>query len=434
MKDRIITGPMSFDDAKRIIRAQTHHQPRDREAEQLRQRALETEERAITAMTAAMDDPDIGGTLVTMSFAAARTARTSPDPAAARTREVLRSLQFFERAVVPPGILPLARCYFEAGGRLTADGDADGGAILQGFAVQLFRVPGREPTPVTACRARWRERHLLNEMFPYPHPADRAGHEEQILARLLNCPDDNALRGLVTADTFTTHLRAEAWHAALGGDPSAARDRFAEAMLRAPGWALNDPDAWLGPDRARRYIDRLQSHLPAAGAQPREAAGKVAEMQQRAERDCGIVIGPGSDLTLLARRPHRAAEAGLPLKDPPPREQQVNVSIRIDDPDLADAFSHRVLEPDYPLFGHLPKPSPRAPAHVWPEPSGEPVRSGEPVSSGPPVSVGPQAASAPLASAAPRREVPYQRQAPEQHTIIAEPPPLPAPSGPAFIR
>lgn len=410
MQEQPGATPVPFDEAARIAALHTRKQgdPGTQESERLRQRALEREGHAVNVMVHAMIDPGIGIPLIRMSFAANRAARASTDPRASRTRATLRELQFFERAVITPGTLPPARRYLTAGESLVSEGYADEGAVLQAFGLQLLHVPGRDhdPSLTQSCRARWRERHLMTEMFPYPHPDERAELEERILARLLRHPGEDKLCDLITNDTFTSHLRAEAWHAA-DGDPARVRDRFAAAMLRAPGWAMTET-GWPGHAVANRYLDRLLS-LPSSAPDARAAAEAVAQLQEHAERDCGIVIGPIADLRLLARRPQRAAEAGLSLKDPPPRKYDLHVSMSVDDPDLAVKLG-RVLPRDYPLFGDPPAlRAGHRPAEP-PEPPAEPAPPSLP------------------------REVPPQRPAPGQPAMTPLPPPLPEAPGPTMTR
>lgn len=423
-----VTGPLSLEEVDQIVRRRSKHLPGVKESSELMAAAIDAENEAVAVMVEAMSTRDIGGRLVAMSSAATRAARTSPDPAASRTRATLRSLQFFEHAIgMPSGFLHPPRHYLKAGETLVGPGlkdengdydeekgggDPDGGAILQGFAVQLFTPPGREHDPALAstCRERWRERHNLREMFPYDHPNDRGGLEEQILARLLRHPDDAALRDLVTGDTFTSDLRAEAWHAASGGDPALARDRFTAAMLRAPGWALPDT-GWPGHDRAHRLLERLLA-TPVSDGQARSAAETVAAMQKQAENDCGIVLTPDSDLRLLARRPDRIKEAGITLAKPPPPEDEtvLNVSLRIHDPDLERAIERGDIPNEFRFFGDMPGPRP---ARAAPEPG-----------------VADQDADRPQDPSSERISVPRHRQAPEPRTLIAPPPLPPAPAGP----
>lgn len=299
-----------------------------REPQQKRelQERREADENAVADLVAAMNRPEIGGRLVQACFDAAAASRRSDDPAADRRRAQLRSLQFFGHAIgVPVGTMQAPKHYLQAGARLRNDGDADGAAIMENFGLLLFTLPTRRghPDEVSTHHERWCGRHHLWQIFPdvesvprpgdaaVAHPDRRTVSEDEILARLLNHPEDSRLRDLVGEDMFTSHLRAELFRAtADGGRPDRVRSRFADAMLRAPGWALPHIGG-PGGTGAMRYLDRLQATEVTA----RQAVTAAHEAE---ERHTDIVLTADSDLRQVLNRRQRIQDAGLAIDESPP--------------------------------------------------------------------------------------------------------------------
>lgn len=165
---------------------------------------------------------------------------------------------------------------------------ADGsGYRIRGHEV-IVRTAGGGAEPVVfateEAASEWvRDRGLAGAGPLATNAACRTVREDEILARLLRDPDDGALRAATDDGMFTSHLRAEAYRAAsVGGDPGQVRARFADAMLRAPGWALRDT-GWPAAHRALGYLDRLAA-TPVSAAQARDAALTVRAARDHADQ------------------------------------------------------------------------------------------------------------------------------------------------------
>jgi hypothetical protein len=186
-------------------------------------------------------------------------------------------------------------------------------------------------------------------------PATGTVYEEEILARLLKDPDEPALHGLIPdICLFTSHLRAELYWAVTRWEPGQVREKFADAMLRAPGWALRET-GWDGR-RALAYLDRLQV-TPATPAQAHRAGVELRSAWEHAQKDGDIVLTADSDLSQLAKRPDLVRDAGLEVKK---REEFDfgRISIRGANADIDRALSHPFI-PEYIELGETPGPRDR---------------------------------------------------------------------------
>jgi hypothetical protein len=247
-------------------------------------------------------------------------------------------------------------------------------------------------------------------------------YEEEILARLLKDPDEPALTGLIPdIAMFTSHLRAELYWAVTRWEPDQVREKFAGAMLRAPGWAL--PETGWDARRALAYLDRLQA-TPVTPAQAHRAGLELRSAWEYAQKDPDIVLTADSDLRQLAKRPDLAEKAGLALSKP----EEFNfgrISIRGATPEI-DSWLGTPVIPDYIDLAEAPglrgrdagPPPPRALSYREREDyrrlqaaRGDPRRSRRlPVAT----------------TASEQRE---QRRLPGRRRAVQPPPPLPDPGG-----
>lgn len=209
-------------------------------------------------------------------------------------------------------------------GRRGTDGAVYTRATCEGLpggprpAVVVRVSPARAEVVTFASRetaADWLARRLLGGDGPLPVTADgpacRAAREEEVLARLLQAPDDAQIRALVNEAAFSSHLRAELFRVlAPDGsgrppEPGQARFTFEWNMLRAPGWAL-PVLGWPHPHRAMRYLARLEA-TPVTPAQAHAAAQALAAGSWPGP---AIVPGPRRESVPARRGP------GLPVRQP----------------------------------------------------------------------------------------------------------------------
>jgi hypothetical protein len=251
-------------------------------------------------------------------------------------------------------------------------------------------------------------------------PSTRTVYEEELLARLLKDPDEPALTGLIPdIAMFTSHLRAELYWAVTRWEPGQVREKFADAMLGAPGWALRET-GW-DARRALAYLDRLQA-TPVTPAQAHRAGLELRSAWEYAQKDPDIVLTADSDLRQLVKRPDLAAKAGLALT----RREEFDfgrISIRGTTPEV-DSWLGTPVIPDYidlaeapGLRGRDPGPPPRAMSYReredyrrLQEERGDPQPSRR----------------LPLMTTSEQRE---QRQLPGRRDAVQPPPPLPDPGG-----
>jgi len=130
-------------------------------------------------------------------------------------------------------------------------------------------------------------------------PGTRTAREEEVLAFLLRDPRHAApVARLVTPESMTTHLRAEALAAwqkldADGSGPpfDLVATRYARSLLRAPRWAGGDI-GWPGATRALAYLERLAA-TPVTGPQARAAAAFLVTADTGGPANHGHLPQPG---------------------------------------------------------------------------------------------------------------------------------------------
>jgi hypothetical protein len=251
-------------------------------------------------------------------------------------------------------------------------------------------------------------------------PPTRTVYEEEILARLLKDPDEPALTGLIPdICMFTSHLRAELYWAVTRWEPGEVREKFADAMLRAPGWALRET-GWEGR-RALAYLDRLQA-TRVTPAQAHRAGLELRSAWEYAQKDPDIVLTADSDLRQLAKRPDLAAKAGLALTRPEEFDFG-RIGIRGATHEV-DSWLGRPVIPDYIVLAEAPGlrgrglgPPPRAMSYRERENYRQLRKErGDPQPS----------PRLPLMMA---REQEEQRRSPAQQRAVQPPPPLPGRGG-----
>lgn len=182
--------------------------------------------------------------------------------------------------------------------RLGADGSTYTPALCEGLPggprpAVVVRASSARPESVvfaTVHEARsWLASRSVGGLGPMVTTADgppcRAAREDEVIARLLQHPEDTRLRGLVDQGTWTSHLRAQMFRASrpVGGDIrrlTGIRVTMEHWLLRAPGWAL-PMIGWPNAHRAMGYFDRLLA-TPVTRAQAVAAAHALGQKSEPA--------------------------------------------------------------------------------------------------------------------------------------------------------
>jgi hypothetical protein len=247
-------------------------------------------------------------------------ARRDARPQTVAERAIARWLEDGKALVAEPYREGIDGCYY---GLSRLCGDL---ARAGEFAVVVM-TSDRRPQLVAGFadrqRARaWADDRIRREDRPLAavnvRPESRVSREELLLAPLLRQPA-RVLDGLpVTAQTWTSDLRAEifqAWHSAAppvarGPQPQAVAAALERRMLRAPD------EVFRMTGLATAYLGRLLA-TQVTGDRALAAARSLCEEDQRA---VALVADAGAALEELARR--AAAAAGPPRSAPvaaPPR-------------------------------------------------------------------------------------------------------------------
>jgi hypothetical protein len=121
-------------------------------------------------------------------------------------------------------------------------------------------------------------------------PPCRAAREDEVIARLLQHPEDTHLRDIVDQGAWTSHLRAQMFRATrpAGGGIRRLGDirvTMEHWLLRAPGWAL-PMIGWPDAHRAMGYFDRLLA-TPVTSAQAVAAAQALGRKPEPATQAAG---------------------------------------------------------------------------------------------------------------------------------------------------
>lgn len=216
--------------------------------------------------------------------------------------------------------------------RLGADGSTYTPAACEGLPAVVVRaggVPAEIVAFTTVSEARgWLASRSVGGSGPMATTADgppcRAAREDEVIARLLQHPEDLHLRGLANQDTWTSHLRARLYRATrpAGGDIrrlDGIRVTMEHWLLRSPGWAL-PMIGWPNAHRAMGYFDRLLA-TPVTREQAIAAAQALGQKPEPAIRTAAspsltVAAAPAQVVPTQARRELRPADMEQPASLP----------------------------------------------------------------------------------------------------------------------